>query len=73
MLIGSPLKACGDDNFEGWGLSSYHRIKSVEKVLLVHKKHILTYLKLTGIKLGLLINFNENLLKDGITRVVNNL
>lgn len=48
-------------------------IKSIEKVLPVHKKQILTYLKLTGIKLGLLINFNENLLKDGITRIVNNL
>ena len=48
-------------------------VKSVEKVLPVHKKQVLTYLKLTGIKLGLLINFNENLLKDGITRVVNNL
>ena len=48
-------------------------IKSIEKVLPVHKKQILTYLKLTGIKLGLLINFNENLLKEGITRIVNNL
>jgi GxxExxY protein len=48
-------------------------LKSVENILPVHKKQLLTYLKLTGIKLGLLINFNENLLKDGITRIVNNL
>ena len=48
-------------------------IKSVESILPVHKKQLLTYLKLTDMKLGLLINFNENLIKDGITRVVNNL
>jgi GxxExxY protein len=48
-------------------------LKSVEIVLPVHKKQLLTYLKLTGLKLGLLINFNEALLKDGITRIVNNL
>ena len=48
-------------------------IKSVENILPVHRKQLLTYLKLTNIKLGLLINFNENLIKDGITRIVNNL
>ena len=48
-------------------------LKSVEHVLDVHKKQLLTYLKLTGIKLGLLINFNEAMLKNGITRIVNNL
>lgn len=48
-------------------------IKSIESVLPVHKKQMLTYLKLTGLKLGLLVNFNEALIKDGITRVVNNL
>ena len=48
-------------------------IKSVENLLAVHKKQTLTYLKLTGIKLGLLINFKEALLKDGIHRLVNNL
>ena len=48
-------------------------LKSVERLLPVHKKQLLTYLKLTGHKLGLLINFNENLIKDGITRIVNNL
>ncbi len=48
-------------------------LKSVETVLPVHKKQLLTYLKITGIKLGLLINFNEALLKDGITRIANKL
>ncbi len=48
-------------------------IKSVETVAHVHKKQLLTYLKITGIKLGLLINFNEALLKDGISRIVNRL
>jgi len=48
-------------------------IKSVESVLPVHKKQLLTYLRLSGKKLGLLINFNEAHLKDGITRIVNNL
>jgi len=48
-------------------------IKSVESILPVHYKQLLTYLKITKIKLGLLINFNEKLIKDGISRVVNNL
>jgi GxxExxY protein len=48
-------------------------LKAVEKVLPVHKKQLITYLKLTGKKLGLLINFNSNLIKDGIERVVNRL
>lgn len=46
-------------------------LKSVEVVKPVHKKQLLTYLKLIGCRLGLLINFNEVLLKDGITRVAN--
>ena len=48
-------------------------IKSVELIAPVHPKQLLTYLKITGLKLGLLINFNEKLIKDGITRIVNNL
>lgn len=48
-------------------------LKSIETIAPVHLKQLLTYLKLTNIKLGLLINFNEALLKDGIRRVVNNL
>ena len=46
-------------------------LKSVEKVQDVHKKQLLTYLRLANKPLGLLINFNETLLKDGITRIIN--
>ena len=46
-------------------------LKSVEKVEPVHKKQLLTYLRLADKPLGLLINFNESLLKDGITRIIN--
>lgn len=48
-------------------------IKSVETLAPVHFAQVLTYLKLSGCKLGLLINFNTPKLKDGIHRVVNNL
>ena len=48
-------------------------LKSVETVQPVHKKQLLTYLRLAKKPLGLLINFNEVLLKDGITRIVNSL
>ncbi len=48
-------------------------LKSVEIIAPVHPKQLLTYLKITGLKLGLLINFNEKLIKNGITRIVNNL
>jgi len=48
-------------------------IKSVEALAPVHYKQVLTYLKLSGKKVGLLVNFNENLLKDGFKRLVNDL
>jgi GxxExxY protein len=48
-------------------------VKSIETIGKVHKKQLLTYLKLTKKTLGLLINFNVNLLKEGITRLVHNL
>jgi GxxExxY protein len=48
-------------------------LKSIEALAPVHFKQLLTYLKLTDIKLGLLINFNVNLIKDGIHRIVNKL
>ncbi len=48
-------------------------IKSVETLNDVHLAQVLTYLKLSNCKLGLLINFNVARLKDGIKRVVNNL
>ena len=46
-------------------------IKSIEVVAPIHKKQVLTYLRLTGLKIGLLINFNEELLKNGVTRLIN--
>ncbi len=48
-------------------------IKCVEKINDVHLAQTLTYLKLSDIKLGLLINFRTAILKDGIKRIVNNL
>lgn len=48
-------------------------IKSIEMLAPVHHKQLLTYLKLTSVKLGLLVNFNVNLVKEGIVRIVNNL
>lgn len=48
-------------------------LKSVEILADVHYKQVLTYLKLTKLKLGLLINFNTSYLKDGIHRIANNL
>jgi GxxExxY protein len=48
-------------------------LKSVEQVTGAHKKQVQTYLKLTGRKLGFLLNFNTELMKDGITRIVNGL
>jgi GxxExxY protein len=48
-------------------------LKSVEKLEPVHFKQLLTYLRLTGMRLGLLINFGEVILKNGIHRVVNDL
>ena len=48
-------------------------LKSVENIQPVHKKQLLTYLRLADMRLGLLINFGSALLKDGITRVVNGL
>jgi GxxExxY protein len=46
-------------------------LKSVERVTLAHKKQLLTYLRLAGLKLGYLLNFGEGLMKDGITRTIN--
>ena len=48
-------------------------VKAVEALNDVHKAQVITYLKLSGCKLGLLVNFNVVLIKDGIKRIVNNL
>ena len=46
-------------------------LKSVERGTPAHKKQLLTYLRLTGLKLGYLLNFGEALMRDGITRTIN--
>jgi GxxExxY protein len=48
-------------------------LKSIESVLRVHKKQLLTHLRLADKRLGLLINFGDELIRDGISRVVNGL
>ena len=48
-------------------------LKSIEVLAPVHFKQVLTFLKLTNLRSGLLVNFNVNLVKDGIVRMVNNL
>ncbi len=48
-------------------------LKSIENILPVHKKQVVTYLKLTKMRLGLLVNFNVELIKDGIIRIANGL
>ena len=48
-------------------------LKCVEKLNNAHKKQLLTYLRLTGIHLGYLLNFSESLMKNGINRMVNRL
>jgi GxxExxY protein len=48
-------------------------LKSIERLQPTHFKQLLTYLRLTGLRLGLLINFGEAVLKNGIHRIVNDL
>ena len=48
-------------------------LKVVDALLPVHKAQLLSYMKLSGIKLGLLINFNEGVVKNGVKRIVNKL
>ena len=48
-------------------------LKSLESIQTVHQKQLLTYLRLSGYKLGLLLNFGNELMRDGITRIVNGL
>lgn len=48
-------------------------VKAIESIAEVHRKQLLTYLKVSGLRLGLLMNFNSALMKDGIIRMVNGL
>lgn len=47
-------------------------LKAAEQLLPIHKAQLLSYLKLSGLKVGLLINFHTKMLKDGVVRLVNN-
>ncbi len=47
-------------------------LKTVEEILPIHEAQLLTYLKLSGANLGLIINFNVPVLKQGVKRIVNN-
>jgi GxxExxY protein len=51
----------------------YAENKTVDKIAPIHEAQLLTYLKLTNLKLGFLLNWNMPLMKDGIKRMVNNL
>jgi len=46
-------------------------LKSAEKVAKAHRKPVLTYLRLMGVRLGYLLNFGEALMRDGIPRIIN--
>ena len=77
--VSIPIEYCGIRFDEGFRADIIIEgkvileIKSVERVNNAHKKQLLTYLRLTGLKLGYLLNFGEALMKDGITRTVNKL
>jgi GxxExxY protein len=45
-------------------------IKSSKKIIIVHEIQLITYLKITGLRLGLIINFNTPLIKNGIKRII---
>jgi GxxExxY protein len=47
-------------------------LKAVEQLMPIHRAQLLSYLKLSGLKVGLLINFHTKILKDGVVRLVNN-
>jgi GxxExxY protein len=47
-------------------------LKAIDKLLPIHRAQLLSYLKLSGLKVGLLINFHTKMLKDGVVRLVNN-
>jgi GxxExxY protein len=48
-------------------------LKAIDRILPIHEAQLLSYLRLSKLKLGLLINFNVKLLRDGVRRIVNNL
>ncbi|GAI09448.1 unnamed protein product [marine sediment metagenome] len=77
--VSVPIEYCGISFDEGFRADIIIEgkvileLKSIQKVNNAHKKQLLTYLRLAGLKLGYLLNFGEALMKDGITRTVNRL
>jgi len=75
-LVKLPLNYKGIDLDSGYVIDLVYgkrvilELKAVERVIPVHEAQLLTYMKLTGIRVGLLINFNVPVLKDGIFRRV---
>ena len=75
--VSVPIEYQGETFSEGFradlivGKLVIVELKSIERVTPAHKKQLLTYLRLTGLKLGYLLNFSEALLRDGITRTIN--
>jgi GxxExxY protein len=75
--VGVDIKYQGEVFSEGFradlivGELAIVELKSIERVTPAHKKQLLTYLRLTGLKLGYLLNFGEALMRDGITRTIN--
>lgn len=59
-------------NIVVWGLVILE-LKAVDRIEPIHEAQLLTYLKLSNLKLGILLNFNVSIMKDGIKRLVNNL
>jgi GxxExxY protein len=75
-LVDLPLKYKGINLDDGYVIDLIYdkrvivELKAVERVIPVHEAQLLTYMRLTGIRVGLLINFNVPVLKDGIFRRV---
>ena len=75
--VAVPIEYQGETFIEGFcadlivGGLVIVELKSIERVMPAHKKQLLTYLRLTGLKLGYLLNFGEALMRDGITRTIN--
>jgi GxxExxY protein len=77
--VSIPIEFNGENFDEGFRADLFVEgkiiieLKSVEKITTAHKKQLLTYLKLTNTKLGYILNFGAELMKDGIDRIVNGL
>ena len=75
--VSVPIEFEGEHFNEGFRIDLFIEgkviieLKSIEKIAPVHKKQLLTYLKLTNTKLGYILNFGAELMKDGMVRVIN--